>query len=240
MDNTLILLLAGESKRFNYKTKKQFIKVVDKPLYCYSLDTFLGTKKFNNVLLVINKKDINTKHIKLLYKNYKDYFDKNRFHIVFGGKERYNSVYNALSYLYNNKLINQNSKVLIHDSSRPFVTKKDILNVIKALDKYKSVTLAQTVTNTIKIVKNTKNLEVKSTPNRKLLYEIYTPQGFIFKYIYNAYNNFIKNKNKSNITDDIQIMELYSKLKSYLVLGDRNNIKITYNTDISILKNKVK
>lgn len=234
MDNTLILLLAGESKRLNYKTKKQFIKVVDKPLYCYSLDTFLKTKKFNNVLLVINKKDINTKQIKYLFKEYKDYFTKNKFHIVFGGKERYNSVYNALKYLDENELVNNNSKVLIHDSSRPFVNTKDILNTIKSLDKYKSVTLAQTVTNTIKIVKNTKTLQVNNTPDRKLLYEIYTPQGFIFKYIYDAYNKFMASKKHINITDDLQIMEMFSNVKSYLILGDRTNIKITYKTDINI------
>ena len=236
MDNTLILLLAGESKRFKYKTKKQFVSIKDKPLYCYSLDTFINTKKFKQYVLVINKKDTNSEYIKYLYNKYKNYFDKSLFKIVYGGKERYNSVYNALKYLNNNKLVTNDSKILIHDSSRPFVTKKDILNTIKALDKYKSVTLAQTVTNTIKIVKNTNNLQVDWTPDRKLLYEIYTPQGFVFKYIFDAYNKFIKSKNNINITDDLQIIEKFSNIKSYLVIGDRNNIKITYKDDINILK----
>ena len=53
MNNILILLLAGASKRFNYKTKKQFITINNKPLYCYSLDTFLSTKKIHKVLLNI-------------------------------------------------------------------------------------------------------------------------------------------------------------------------------------------
>lgn len=239
MDNILILLLAGESKRFQYRTKKQFVSINDKPLYCYSLDTFINIKKFNQIILVINKKDINTSNIKYLFDKYKKYFDKNIFKIVYGGKERYNSVYNALNYLNDNKLVNNNSKILIHDSSRPFVNKKDILNTIKALDKYKSVTLAQTVTNTIKIVKNIKDLQVDWTPDRKLLYEIYTPQGFVFKYIFDAYNKFIKTNKTINITDDLQIIEKFSKVKSYLILGDRNNIKITYKDDLSILKDNL-
>ena len=99
MNNILILLLAGASKRFNYKTKKQFITINNKPLYCYSLDTFLSTKKIHKVLLVINKNDKDSEYIKFLYANYKIYFNKDIFHIVYGGKERYNSVYNALQYL---------------------------------------------------------------------------------------------------------------------------------------------
>ena len=106
MDNILILLLAGESKRFQYRTKKQFVSINDKPLYCYSLDTFINIKKFNQIILVINKKDINTSNIKYLFDKYKKYFDKNIFKIVYGGKERYNSVYNALKYLNDNKLVN--------------------------------------------------------------------------------------------------------------------------------------
>ena len=239
MNNSLILLLAGESKRFKYKTKKQFISINDKPLFCYSLDTFIKTKKINQYILVINKKDINTDNIKYLFDNYKKYFDKEIFKIVYGGKERYNSVFNALKYLDDNKLVDYKSKILIHDSSRPFVNIKDILKVFNSLDIYKSVTLSQTVTNTIKIVKNTKTLQVDSTPDRKLLYEIYTPQGFIFKYIYDAYNKFMKADKKINITDDIQIIELFSNIKSYLILGDRNNIKITYKSDIDILKDSL-
>ena len=234
MDNILILLLAGASKRFNYKTKKQFIKINDRPLYCFSLDTFLSTKKIDKFLLVINKNDKDSEYIKFIYENYKTYFNKDMFHIVYGGKERYNSVYNALQYLKDNNIAKATSKILIHDSSRPFVTKKDILKVISALDKYKSVTLSQTVTNTIKIVKNVKNLQVDYTPDRKLLYEIYTPQGFIFKYIYNAYNKFMASKKHINITDDLQIMEIFSNVKSYLILGDRTNIKITYKNDINL------
>ena len=234
MNNILILLLAGASKRFNYKTKKQFITINNKPLYCYSLDTFLSTKKIEKVLLVINKNDKDSEYIKFLYANYKIYFNKDIFHIVYGGKERYNSVYNALQYLKDNNIVKATSKILIHDSSRPFVTKIDILNTITALDKYKSVTLAQTVTNTIKIVKNIKNLQVDYTPDRKLLYEIYTPQGFIFKYIYDAYNKFMASKKYINITDDLQIIEMFSNVKSYLILGDRNNIKITYRDDIDM------
>ena len=43
-------------------------------------------------------------------------------------------------------------------------------------------------------------------------------------------------KKHINITDDLQIIEMFSNVKSYLILGDRSNIKITYKDDINILK----
>ena len=242
MKNILVLLLAGKSKRFKNKTKKQFITINKVPLFCFSLNTFLKTKKIDKFILVINENDLNSSYIKFLYKNYKNYFDDNIFYLITGGEERYDSVYNALTFIKDILYYNKRLNVLFHDASRPFVKKEDIIKVINALKSYNSVSLSNCVTNTIKSIKNTNNknvFEVEKTLNRDLLYEIYTPQGFNFDTIYNAYIKFKKSNKKINITDDLQIVELFSKEKTYLIKGDRSNIKITYNDDLSILKSKL-
>ena len=55
---TLILLIAGKSKRFAGKIKKQFVKINNKPLFIYTLEAMLKFK-FNNIIIVSSKKDLN-------------------------------------------------------------------------------------------------------------------------------------------------------------------------------------
>ena len=81
---TLILLIAGKSKRFAGKIKKQFIKVNNKPLFIYTLETVLKFK-FNNIIIVSSKKDLN---------NIKKEINKNiLIYIVFFIKICYSYIY---------------------------------------------------------------------------------------------------------------------------------------------------
>ena len=56
MSFCLILLAAGDSKRFNSKTPKPFIKVAGKSLLEHSLIKFNKIKQVKKVVVVINKK----------------------------------------------------------------------------------------------------------------------------------------------------------------------------------------
>ena len=80
---TLILLIAGKSKRFAGKIKKQFIKVNNKPLFIYTLEAMLKFK-FNNIIIVSSKKDFNNikKEIN------KNILNSKNIYYVNGGKER--------------------------------------------------------------------------------------------------------------------------------------------------------
>ena len=87
--------------------------------------------------------------------------------------------------------------------------------------------------DTIKEVKSNKDFEVKKTLDRNLLYSIKTPQGFLFNIIFSAYEKYDRHR---IVTDDIEIVELYTKHKSYLVVSDKMNMKITNKSDLEYLK----
>ena len=105
MSFCLILLAAGESKRFNSKIPKPFIKVGKKTILEHSLIKFSKIKQIKKTLVVINKK-----HTKFLQE-----IKSNNFLKVMGGKTRQESTYNALKYIKKNKL--KCANVLIHDSA---------------------------------------------------------------------------------------------------------------------------
>ena len=110
-DLTLVLLGAGKSKRFNYKTKKQWIRVGDDPLWLYLAKRLEEIVKDIKIIIVSDETDIR------YMKNYADYL------FVKGGNERQESLINALNEV--------NSKyVLVTDIARACIDEKVIKELI--------------------------------------------------------------------------------------------------------------
>ena len=102
---SLILLSAGEGRRFG--RKKQFEKLFGKPLFMHSLERLLG--KFDETILVLPPEDMDLKVPVGVVK-------------VPGGKERQDSVFNAL-------LEAKGDLVVVHDCARPFASLELFLRV---------------------------------------------------------------------------------------------------------------
>ena len=85
--------------------------------------------------------------------------------------------------------------------------------------------------DTIKIVDKEKY--TKETPNRSFVWQIQTPQAFDILLIRDAYEKFMQSEQK-NITDDAMVVESVLGMKSKLVEGSYENIKITTPEDLEI------
>ena len=107
MSFCVILLAAGNSKRFSHKIPKPFIKVAGRSILELSLLKFKNIKQIKNIIIVINKK--HQKFIKSI--------KSKKFAKIIGGKTRQESTLKALKYIRRNRI--KCSKVLIHDSARP-------------------------------------------------------------------------------------------------------------------------
>ena len=151
-------------------------------------------------------------------KYYADKTGKKPVIFLEGGKTRSESVSIALK--------NANCDIiLIHDGARPYVTEKIISDCIDSVLKNKSAVCAVPVTDTILKVKD--NLIVE-TYERDFLYKAQTPQGFIFKDIFKAYEALSKDE---NFTDDSQVyLKLFKKI--HIFSGIEENVKITYRSDL--------
>lgn len=131
-----------------------------------------------------------------------------------------------------------NQIVLIHDGARPFVTNEMIHASIECIKETGACTVGVPVKDTIKIVDE--NMNGVETPDRKFLYQIQTPQTFEYKLIMEAYEKMHSGKNvantheKADITDDTMLVEMYTGVKSKVIFGSYENIKITTPEDINI------
>ena len=204
---TAIILAGGKSTRLNNDIPKPFIKINNKRILDYSVQTF--EKNVDQIIIVVpfEWKEI----IKNEYPNH---------NIIVGGNSRKKSSYNGLL------SCNQNtSKVLIHDAARPFVTKQLIINCIHKLDFFDAVSTVVKPVDTIATVN--KNL-IKDVLLREYCRLEQTPQAFIYKKILKAHQSI-----KDSTTDDISIAHK-SGIKCSMIEGSYRNFKITTDFDLDI------
>ena len=215
MSNCFIILAGGESKRFNSSIPKPYYQYKGKSLILHSIDKAKNYKKFNKIVLVINKK--HKKYIKKLkIKNVK---------IVEGGKTRAESAYKGLKSIKNYNIKN----VMIHDGARPNFSLILLDNLIKGLETYDCAIPAVQSTDSIK----EKSSNIITNLKRKNIYLIQTPQAFNYKSILK-----LQYDKSSEVTDDASLFVRAGK-KIKIIKGEINNNKITINSDIKI-KNSIK
>lgn len=211
-----IILAGGKGKRMNAKISKQYIELNERPILYYTLRKFIESNSIDRIILVLPKDEIDYCKEEILKK-----YSLNVDFIVEGGKERQDSVFNALKYVDNDDI------VLIHDGARPFVNNNIIENGIKYAKLYGAAAPGVTPKDTIKI-KDDNNFSI-STPNREKLVSIQTPQVFKANIIKECHKR-VKDENIS-VTDDTMVVEKYN-YKVYLYDGDYTNIKITTPEDL--------
>ena len=209
MNNCFIILAGGESKRFNSKTPKLFHIYKGKPLLLHSIDKAKNYKKFNKIVLVVNKK--HKKFIKKLnLKNIK---------IIEGGKTRAESAYKALHSIKNYNI----KKVMIHDGARPNFSIQLLNKLIKELKFHDCVIPAIQPSDTVK----EKSLNKIKNLKREYIYLTQTPQAFNYKELYK-----LQNDKSLDVTDDANLFIKADK-KIKIIKGEINNKKITLNSDIT-------
>ena len=213
-----IILAGGKGKRMRSAISKQFIDIKGKPIIYYTLKKFSENKKIDNIIAVLPEDEV--KYFKEnILKKYELRINK----IVIGGKERQDSVYNALKSLKNSST----DIVLIHDGARPFISERIINEGIKFAEIYGAAAPGVMPKDTIK-VKNEKNFSV-DTPNRANLVSIQTPQVFKFDEILECHEKIRYNGEK--VTDDTMVVEKYG-YSVYLYDGEYTNIKVTTPEDL--------
>src|SRR6185312_5415418 len=94
--------------------------------------------------------------------------------------------------------------VLIHDAARPFVTAAVISRAIEAAGRSGAAVPAIAVTDTIKMVGVTGNVE--ATPERARLRIAQTPQAFRYDIILEAHRR-VAREGRSDFTDDAALAE---------------------------------
>lgn len=219
---TLILAAAGVGKRMGLSYPKQFLEYKNKPLFVTPLEVAQESNIIDDIILVTNEENIG-----LVDDICKKYNITKVKEIVAGGKERQNSIYNAL------KKDKKSDIILVQDGVRPFLKAKYIEKSCELLENEKDlagVVVGVPVKDTIKVVGI--DGEILATPNRSGLIAVHTPQTFRGDILKQAYEQ--AEKDSFLGTDDSSLVERLN-LKVKILIGDYDNIKITTQEDLKFL-----
>lgn len=232
---TAIVLAAGNGSRMKSTVAKQFMLLHGKPLIWYALHAVEESEIIDDCILVTGAEDI--EYVKT------EIVEKYGFHkvdtITAGGAERYLSVGKALAVVEKGemKVPNRDGFIFIHDGARPFLTEAILRNTYEAVQKFHACVAAMPVKDTIKIADG--DGFAATTPERKLVWTIQTPQVFDSALIIAAYANLCEQQENLKrkgiqITDDASVVELFTQQKVKLVEASYENIKVTTPEDIKI------
>ena len=222
MKTSGILLLAGNSTRYNKNINKNLEMLNKQYVFLYSLNVFNKCNLIDNIIMIIRKED------KMIIENIisKLNFSKS-LKLVFGGDTRMESVYNAIT--------NTDSDiVVIHDAARPLIKEKYISDGLLFMNNYNGAITGIMSKDTIKITND--NKEIMSSTKRNNTFIAQTPQIFNRKLLLKLHEKY---QNDTGITDDAMLLEKENYLIK-IIDGDYTNIKITTKEDFEIAKQFLK
>ena len=173
---TAIVAAAGMGKRMKMGINKQFLTIDGIPILAHTIKKIEKSKYVDFLLLIVKESDMRYVHDTI-----KKHKINMNYKIVYGGKERQDSINNGLL-----NMPHETDIVLTHDGARPFVSVDKIDEAIENVMDTGASVLANPVKDTIKV--STDGKLVDYTPNRNRLWQVQTPQVFRKEIIMKAYS----------------------------------------------------
>jgi 2-C-methyl-D-erythritol 4-phosphate cytidylyltransferase len=215
----VILPAAGKSSRFRDREKKPFVNLDGRAVWLRCAELFVTRDDVCQCLIVVAPEDQET-----FRRRYQANMAFMNVQIADGGKERFDSVANALA-----KVKEEAEFIAIHDAARPCVTAEMIENVFTSAAKTGAAMLAVPVSDTVKRADG--KGRVMETVPRQGLWLAQTPQVFRRDWLIEAYAK--RSQLGRDITDDAQLIEAIGH-PVYLVQGSSTNVKITTREDLTL------
>lgn len=215
-------MAAGVGRRMGQD--KVLLRLRDKPLFLYTVDALAQHPEMGHIV-VVTREDIRCE-----VQNAVDALSaKNqRVAVIAGGQQRYDSVWNGLSYLLEN---HPPELVLIQDGARPFLSQGIISQSIGTARDFGAACVAVRSEDTLK--SSADGVVIQKTIDRSLIWRAQTPQTFRFSLLVECFQRLKREGGLEDVTDDASILERCGH-QVWIVPGDIGNIKVTHPLDLKI------
>ena len=221
------ILAGGVGSRMNMADMpKQFLPLGDKPIIVHTVEKFIINDAFEKVIVlcpaqwITYTKDLFRKHLP----------ENNDVVVIEGGKERNDTIMNAIRYIEETDGLDEETVVVTHDAVRPFVTHRILEENIEYARK--GIACDTVIPATDTIVESTDGETIANIPNRRNYYQGQTPQSFRAKKFKDMYET-LSPEEKAILTDAAKVFVVKGE-KVALVKGETFNIKVTYPYDLQL------
>lgn len=225
--NVAIIPAAGSGTRLGGNLPKQFLPLAGIPIIFHTLLRFEICQDIDVIAIALPVSDI----VEMGDAISERAFHK-PFHLVPGGKERSDSILNALEAVEG---LNPEI-VVVHDAVRPFISTSDITSVI---NRAKDVGAAVMAIPTVDTIKEVENGLITRTLDRRKIYRAQTPQAFRYDLLLKANLAARDDRVPSELlTDDSLLVERIGAPIA-IVEGSPDNIKITTQEDFKLAEKMI-
>ena len=222
---------AGVGRRMEAAHPKQYLPLAGKTVIEHSLAALLNIPSLHKIIVALGADDEYWRDL--------GFAEDARIAQVEGGKERQDSVLNALEALCELHGADAEDWVLVHDAARPCVETADIEALISAVisachqdAQCGGGLLAASMDSTVKESQESQGTappQVVATRRRELLWQALTPQLFPLGLLKQALHDAVACA--VPLTDESSALERLG-YRPLLVAGSKTNIKITHASDL--------
>ena len=216
-----VILSGGEGTRFDSELPKQYVKLAGKTILEHSIDAYEINPDIDSIIIVVSENFLD-----LVKEIIQDNSYKKITNILIGGKSRIESSYCAIQ-----SLSDDNDIIILHDAVRPLVSQKTISDNVAALKFNDASETVIPCTDTM--IETIDSNFIKSMPARACLRRVSGPSGFRLGLLRKAHLMAIADQNTDHTCDSSLVLN-YKLTVIYIVLGNTDNIKVTYPEDLII------
>ena len=229
MNYGVILASGGGTRMKSINIPKQYYEINGIPIFIYTLKRMLQGNLFDVIYLAIKEE-----YTELVSDYLKRYIDDDRVKIVYGGKERIDTIHNVITEI-SKRDIGSDDVIVIHDAVRPFVTDKILQDSVKYAREYGATVAAVPASDTMLMSNN--GDYVDDIPKRSALFKGQAPDSFnLQKFI--ELESALSEEQKLIITGTSQVCTL-NNYPIKMIPGDEINFKITTDGDLVIAKSLI-
>jgi len=217
--NAAIIVAGGTGVRMGGHQPKQMVLLNGSPVLWHVLSVFQRASAIERIVCVLEQGLFERKAECGISRENFSKLD----HVVVGGENRTQSVWNGLA------VLEKIDVVLVHDGVRPLVTEALIKRALAAAQQHNAAVPVIECSDTLKEV--SPEGYVISTLPRHHIHRVQTPQAFSFDLLKESYRRCLADN--VPLTDDAAAVE-YCGQRVHIFEGDTRNIKITYKQDLDL------
>ena len=222
MNVHVLVPAAGSGRRLDGDTRKQYLELGGQPVLVRTLARLAALPQITAIHLIVPEEDVTFCRSEIV-----EHYRLEKIGVVIaGGSERQDSVRNGLEAC---GAANQDV-ILVHDGVRPFFPQDQIGRLVQLADMEGAALLAVPAQDTIKEVFDGR---VRSTLDRRLLWQVQTPQAFRCERIREAHRR--AHVGGYTGTDDASLIE-WCGWPVAVLHGHPHNIKITTPADLILAR----
>jgi 2-C-methyl-D-erythritol 4-phosphate cytidylyltransferase len=226
-----VILAGGVGRRMGGEIPKQFLPVAGKPIIIWTICRVLECREFDGVVVAIHP-DWELAFREMLKKAE---IESDKIILTHGGKERNDSIQNAISAIHGQGGVGDDDVVVIHDAVRPFVTVDILERSISAAAEYGACVATIPAIDTMLKVEDG---VVVSVPQRASLYHGQAPDSARILLLERALASLTQDERRT-ITGTAQIL-VVKGIPVKAIAGDTRNMKITTPSDMELAEKYLK